>query len=208
MKVYDISVPIGRDIHIFPGDPRFRSRQYRSLENGDLFNTQKISLGNHMGTHVDAPSHFIKGGATVTDLSLEVMHGRARVVEIHHPEKIDVPELQKLVLMDDFRILFKTRNSHIWSTHKHFTRKYIYLTGEGAKFLAENGIKLVGIDYLSIDRYGDDTFPAHKALLENGIIIVEGLNLVEVEEGNYDISCSPLALTGMDAAPARVILTK
>lgn len=207
-KLYDISVPIGPDSHVIPGDPKFKHRLYRSMETGDPYVVHKISLGNHTGTHVDAPSHFIKDGATISDLSLEVMNGRCRVIEIHHSEKIDVPELQQSVLVDDFRVLFKTRNSLLYGAYKHFHKHYIYVTAEAAKYLVENGIKMVGFDYLSIDRWGDETYPAHKTLLENGVILVEGLNLAEVDEGEYDIACLPLPLGGLDAAPARVILTK
>ncbi len=208
MKIYDCSVDIETEMHSYPGDPRFTCHAVKSLDQGDLFTSYRIAFGNHVGTHVDAPAHFIKGGATVTDLPLEVLNGRARVVEIHHAEKIDVPELQQLVLMDDFRILFKTRNSMIWGNQKHFSKEYIYITEDGARFLVENGIKLVGVDYLSVDRYGDDSFPVHRILLENQIGLVEGLNLSEVEEGEYEMSCLPMKLHGLDAAPARVILKK
>jgi arylformamidase len=165
-------------------------------------------MGNHTGTHVDAPAHFLKEGSTVMDLPLEIMNGRARVIEIRRPEKIDVPDLQQVMLMDDFRILFKTKNSWIWNHRKHFTRDYVYLTVEAAKYLIDNGIKLIGFDYLSIDRFDDDTYPVHKILLGNGVILIESLNLSEVEEGEYEMSCLPLPLSGMDAAPARVILKK
>lgn len=207
MKIYDVSVEIKRDMHVFPGDPKFRSRQVKSVET-DSYQLHKIMLGNHAGTHVDAPAHFLKDGMTIADLPLELMNGRARVVEIHNHEKIDLPELENLVLVDDFRVLFKTRNSLIWGTRKKFKKDYIYLTEDGAKYLTDNGIKLIGFDYLSIDQYGNASHPAHKTLLGNGVILVEGLNLSEVEEGNYELSCLPLRLAGLDAAPARVILKK
>jgi arylformamidase len=163
-------------------------------------------LSNHTGTHVDAPSHFIAGGATITDLPLEQMNGRVRVVAIPGGEKIDVPQLQQLVLMDDFRVLFKTRNSLLWSSRKKYKKDHIYMTPEAATYLVENGIKLVGFDYLSIDRFGAEDFPVHKILLGNQVILVESLNLAEIDEGSYEMSCLPLKLTGLDAAPARVIL--
>src|SRR5262249_24136227 len=148
MKIYDISVPIHPDMHVLPGDPKFKSRLHRSMQQGDHYDLHKISLGNHSGTHVDAPAHFLKDGATVTQLPLEVMYGRTRVIEIHNAEKIDVPELQQLVLVDDFRVIFKTRNSLLWANHQHFAKDYIYITAEAAKYLVENGIKLIGFDYL------------------------------------------------------------
>jgi len=206
MKIYDVSVHMHPGMQIYPGDPRFRSKVMKSLEKGDAFSLSKIMMSNHTGTHVDAPSHIIAGGATVTELPLEVMNGRARVIQIGHREKIDVPELKQLVLMDDFRILFKTRNSLLWSNHKHFSKKYIYLTTDGARYLIDNGIKLIGFDYHSVERFEENGYPVHKMLLENQIVLIEGLNLAEVEPGEYDLSCLPLPLKGMDAAPARVIL--
>ena len=208
MKLYDISLDIHAAMHVYPGDPKFHSSNVKSIENGDLFECSRISLSNHTGTHVDAPSHFVKGGMTITDIPVEVMNGRVRVVEISDTEKVDVSELQQLVRMDDFRILFKTKNSLVWNSHKHFYKDHVYLTPEAARYLSENGIKLVGFDYLSVDRHGDDSYPAHRALLENQVVIVEGLNLSEVEQGEYDFICLPLRLKGLDAAPARALLKK
>ncbi len=206
MKIYDVSVHMHPGMQTYPGDPRFRAKLMKSLEKGDAFSLSKIMMSNHTGTHVDAPSHIIAGGPTITDLPLEVMNGRARVIHIGHREKIDVPELKQIVLMDDFRILFKTRNSLLWSNHKHFSKKYIYLTSDAARFLIDNGIKLIGFDYHSVEQFGENGYPVHKILLENRVVLIEGLNLAEVDPGEYDLSCLPLPLKGMDAAPARVIL--
>lgn len=206
MKIYDVSIPIDESMPVFPGDPVFRSKQLKSFKAKDRYQLHEISMGNHAGTHVDAPAHFIKGGNTIDKIPLEVLNGRARVVEIHHAAKIDVPELKRLILVEDFRILFKTRNSLLWN--EPFTTEYIYLTENAAKYLSENGIKLIGFDYLSIDRFGDESFPAHNALLKNDVVLVEGLNLAEVEEGEYEMSCLPLRIKGLDASPARVILRK
>jgi arylformamidase len=206
-KIYDISVDLRTRMHVYPGDPRFRSKQVKSIGK-DGYELHKLLLGNHSGTHVDAPAHFIEGGKRITDLPLELLIGRVRVVEIHGAEKVDVPELQKITLVDDFRILFKTRNSLLWKARKRFKKDYIYLTLNAAMFLAENGIKLIGFDYLSIERYGEKEHPVHQFLLDNEIVIVEGLNLAEVEEGDYEMACLPLKLKGLDAAPARVILRK
>jgi arylformamidase len=205
MKIYDVSIALDSAMPVFPGDPAFRSERLKSLKK-DSYQLYEMSMGNHAGTHVDAPSHFWKDGMAIDDIPLEVLNGRARVIEIHHPEKVDLPELKDSIRMDDFRILFKTRNSLLWG--KPFTEDYIYLTERAANYLTENGIKLIGFDYLSIDRFGDQAFPAHKILLKNEIVLIEGLNLVEVEEGEYDLSCLPLRLKGLDASPARVILKK
>jgi arylformamidase len=207
MKIYDVSVEVNPKMHVYPGDPKFRSRQMKALDK-DSYQLFKIMMGNHAGTHVDAPAHFLKEGATIEDLPLELMNGRARVVEIHNNEKVDVPELEQLMLADDFRVLFKTRNSLIWNSRKKFRKNYIYLTEGAANYLAESGIKLIGFDYLSIDQFGSSSHPAHKTLLGNSVILIEGLNLAEVEEGHYELLCLPLRLTGLDAAPARVVLKR
>lgn len=204
-KIYDISVDIRKGMPVFPKDPRFRSRQTKTLEK-DGYCLHKIMMSDHTGTHVDAPSHFIAGGASVTDLSLELMNGRVRVVEINSTEKIDVGELQQKVLVDDFRVLFKTKNSLLWSKRKKFKKDHIYMTPEAANYLVESGIKLVGFDYLSIDKFGEEAYPVHKILLGNQCVLIESLNLAEVDEGSFEMSCLPLKLTGLDAAPARVVL--
>lgn len=206
MKIYDVSVAIHPRMQTYPGDPRFRAKSIKSLAMGDSFSLSKIMMSNHTGTHVDAPSHIVPGGMTITDLPLDVMNGRARVIQIYHREKIDVPELKQLSRMDDFRILFKTRNSLLWSNHKHFSKKYIYLTQDGAQYLIDSGIKLIGFDYHSVERFGENDYPVHRVLLENRVVLVEGLNLAEVDDGEYELSCLPLPLKGLDAAPARVIL--
>lgn len=204
-KIYDISVDVRQGMVIYPKDPRFRAKPLATIDRNGVA-LQKIVMGNHTGTHVDAPAHFIPGGMSITDLSLELMNGRTRVVEISNSEKIDVSELRESIQTEDFRLLFKTKNSLLWGSRKKFKKDYIYMTPEAAEFLVESGIKLIGIDYLSIERYGDDSFPVHKILLSNQIVIVEGVDLSQVEPGFYDMSCLPLRLTGLDAAPARVIL--
>lgn len=208
MKIYDVSVDIHPRMQAFPGDPRFRSKPVRSLESGDPFGLSRIRMSNHTGTHVDAPSHMISGGKTVTDLPLEVMNGKARVVQIMNREKIDILELKQLTLINDVRILFKTRNSHLWTDHKYFSKKYIYLTPDAATYLVDEGIKLIGFDYHSVERFGDETYPVHKILLGNQVVLLEGLNLSQIDEGQYEMSCLPLKLKDMDGAPARVILKK
>jgi arylformamidase len=206
-KLYDISVDIQIGMPTYPGDAKFKSRKLKSVEQ-DGYEIHRLSLGNHTGTHVDAPAHFIQNGATITELPLDILNGRTRVVEIQNKEKVGLTEVQNLKLDNDFRILFKTRNSSLWKTRKHFQKNYVYLTLDAAKYLAETDIKLIGFDYLSLEKFGDSAHPVHRYLLGNQVIILEGLNLLEVEEGEYDMCCLPLKLAGMDAAPARVILRK
>jgi arylformamidase len=204
-KIYDLSIPLEQGMPAYPGDPRFRTRQMRFIEK-DGFVLHKLIMGDHAGTHVDAPGHLFPGHASVADLPLEMLNGRARVIEIHNSDKVDAPELREQMHHDNFRILFKTRNSLLWRGRRKFKKDYIYITAAAAQLIVDSGIKLVGFDYLSVDRFGDETYPVHRILLKSNVIIVEGLNLAEVEEGSYDLNCLPLKLQGLDAAPARVIL--
>jgi arylformamidase len=206
-KIYDISVDIQTGMPTYPGDAKFKSRKLKSVE-PDGYEIHRLTLGNHTGTHVDAPAHFIQNGATITELPLDILNGRVRVVEIQNKEQVGLTEVQNLKLDNDFRILFKTRNSSLWKTRKRFHKNYVYLTLDAAKYLAENDIKLIGFDYLSVEKFGDSEHPVHRYLLGNEVIILEGLNLSEVEEGEYEMCCLPMKLTGLDAAPARVILRK
>ena len=206
-KIYDISVDIQMDMPTYPGDAKYKSRKLKSVEQ-DGYEIHRLTLGNHTGTHVDAPSHFIQDGATVTELPLDILNGRTRVVEIHDKEKVGLEELHNLKLDNDYRILLKTRNSSLWKSKKRFQKNYVYLTLDAAKYLAENDIKLIGFDYLSLEKFGDSEHPVHRYLLGNQVIILEGLNLSNVEEGEYEMFCLPLKLTGLDGAPARVILRK
>jgi arylformamidase len=206
-KIYDISVDIQVGMPTYPGDAKFKSRKLKSVES-DGYEIHRLSLGNHTGTHVDAPAHFIQDGATITELPLDILNGRVRVIEIQNKYQVGLTEVQNLKLDNDFRILFKTRNSSLWKTRKRFQKNYVYLTLDAAKYLAENDIKLIGFDYLSVEKFGDSEHPVHRYLLGNQVIILEGLNLSEVEEGEYEICCLPMKLTGLDAAPARVILRK
>ncbi|MFI5005780.1 MAG: cyclase family protein [Solirubrobacterales bacterium] len=204
-KTYDVTVPLSAEVPTYPGDPPFELRHVRRMADGDAYNATSISLGAHLGTHVDAPSHFLEGGATVDALPLEILMGKARVVEVLVRERIDRSDLEALDLRDDLRVLLKTRMSG--QMHKPQVQEdYVYLTVDAADYLAQAGIKLVGIDYLSVDRFGTADHPSHHALLEAGVVIVEGLDLSEVEPGEYDMTCLPLRIVGGEGAPARVIL--
>jgi arylformamidase len=195
-KTYDVTVPLSPEVPTYPGDPPFELRQVRKLADGEAYNATSIHLGAHLGTHVDAPSHFLAGGATVDLLPLEILMGKARVVEVLVRERID---------RSDLRVLLKTRMSG--QMHKPQVQEdYVYLTVDAADYLAQAGIKLIGIDYLSVDRFGTVDYPSHHALLEAGVVIVEGLDLSEVEPGEYDMTCLPLRIVGAEGAPARVIL--
>ena len=208
--MYDISIPLSSGIPTYPGDPEIEIQDWRSLSNGDGVNVSMLRFGAHTGTHVDAPAHFIEGATRVESLPLDVLIGEAEVIEVPSALKsIDVGFVRDHFKSGIKRVLFKTRNSSLWKTSgAHFDRGYSYLELEAATLLAEQGIRLVGIDYLSIEQFGTEGHPTHLALLSNGIIIVEGLNLTDVPPGKYELICLPLRISGGlgDGAPARAVL--
>ena len=204
LTVYDVTVPLVPGLPVYPGDPPFEIEPVQRLGSGP-FSLSRMSLATHTGTHVDAPAHFVAGGATIDLLPLEILLGKARVVEIPARERIDRADLEPQDLRDDLRILLKTRMSG-QMLKPGFQEDHLYLSGDAAAYLAQVGLKLVGFDYLSVDRYGAQDYPAPHALLEAGVIIVEGLDLSEVEPGEYDMACLPLRVADGDGAPARVVL--
>jgi arylformamidase len=205
MKIYDVTVPISKDLVVYPGDPPIKIVRRSSInKNESKMNLSRFSFGSHTGTHVDPPFHFIEDGITVDKLPLELLMGRARVVEVTAP-RIDEAVLEEIDLTADVRVLFKTRNSYLWNQRK-FVEDFVYITPGAAKVLVSEGIKVVGIDYLSVERFGAAEPETHWTLLGAGTLIVEGLDLSEVEPGDYEMVCLPLKVKDGDGAPARVIL--
>jgi arylformamidase len=201
-RLHDISVPIRAGMHVYDGNPGFRLELVSSIAAGASANVSRLDLGVHNGTHVDAPVHFIDGGAGTESLDLETLIGPAYVADATAVSGyLDEEALGLLTFPSDLtRILFKTSNSWLWSRDS-FSRDFVRLTGNGARFLIERGVRLVGIDYLSI---GDAE--AHQELLAARVIALEGLDLREVDPGKYELICLPLRLDGSDGAPARAIL--
>jgi arylformamidase len=201
-KLHDISVPINPAMHVYDGNPGFRLELVSSIAAGEQANVSRLDVGVHNGTHVDAPIHFIDGGVGTESLDLETLIGPACVVDATTVSgNLDAEALGSLAFPSDLtRILFKTSNSGLWSRGS-FTRDFVRLTGSGARFLIDRGVRLVGIDYLSI---GDAD--AHRELLGARVIALEGLDLREIDPGKYELICLPLRLEGSDGAPARAIL--
>jgi arylformamidase len=201
----DISVPIYAGMVHFPGDPPVEISQPMHLDRGDICTVSRLALGVHTGTHVDAPSHFLKGGKGVDCLSLEAMVGPARVIEVLETPAIGEAELSGRGIERGDRILLKTSNSaRCWNSDA-FVPDFAHLALDGAAHLAGVGVRAVGIDYLSIG-HGDDGPAVHRALLGAEILIIEGLNLSGVEPGEYDLVCLPLKIRDGDGAPARALL--
>jgi arylformamidase len=203
-RIHDVTVPLTLGLPVFPGDPPVAIEAVQRPGEAP-YGLARLNLTTHSGTHVDAPAHFVAGGTTVDALPLEILMGKTRVVEILGRERVERADLEALDLRDDLRVLLKTRMSG-QLLKAGYQEDHVYLTGDAALYLAQAGLKLVGFDYLSIDRFGDSSYPAHHALLGAGVVVVEGLDLAEVEPGEYDMTCLPLRVGGGDGAPARVVL--
>jgi arylformamidase len=210
MKIYDVTVAVSEGVPIYEGDPRVEIECVRSIAGGDNANVSHLCLGAHTGTHVDAPNHFIDGTRRVEDLEIEKLVGPCRVIEIDGSvTSIEPSHLTDLTGVE--RVLFKTRNSAFWSEpEKGFRTDFTYISPEAARALADAGIKLVGIDYLSVEQFGSKDFATHITLLESEIVILEGVDLRNVPAGDYEIMCLPLKYVGGtgDGAPARTILVQ
>jgi arylformamidase len=210
MPIYDVTVPISNELPAWPGDPAIEISDWRSLPAGDGANVSMLNFGAHTGTHVDAPAHFIDGAGKVEALDLDVLIGAADVVAVPDDcRAIDEAFVLANCLPGAKRILFKTRNSAFWSEpNPQFHEDFTSLDLKAAETLVQRGLKLVGIDYLSIEKFGSPKHETHLALLSHGVVILEGLNLSEVPAGRYELICLPLRLRSNlgDGAPARVVL--
>jgi arylformamidase len=208
MKIYDVTVPISADVPIYKGDPGVSVSPFKSISRGDTANVSEIAFGVHTGTHVDAPNHFIDGAKRVHELDPQNLIGKCRVIEIY--EEIVAVEPEHLGDISGVeRILLKTRNSKFWSEpEKGFRTDFSYITPATAIKLVENDVKLIGIDYLSIEKSGSPGHPVHVTLLAKEIVILEGLDLRGVPPGEFELICMPLKYIGGggDGAPARTLL--
>lgn len=207
-KIFDISLPVHPDMVVWPGDPRVEMRRLSKIEEGDSCNVTHLSTTVHAGTHVDAPYHFLREGTTIETLPLEILVGPAQVVRI--PDQFDV--IDRRAVMEAginkgvIRVLFKTRNVNIrMSGSTEFDRNFVAVAADGAEALLELGVKLVGVDYLSVAPFNNSRLP-HEILLGEKVILLEGIVLDEVEPGLYTLCCLPIKLVGSDGAPARTIL--
>lgn len=205
MRYHDISVPISPDMPVYPGDPPVEISPLSSISQGDLYNVLRLSISTHTGTHIDAPLHFVDRGKSVLEIPPEVLIGPASVVDAGPVDAITPERLRSLPLTGETRILFKTRNSSLWK-RSVFQEDFAYLTGAAARHLVEIGTQLVGIDYLSVEKFGADNPEAHLTLLEAGVVVLEGLDLSEVAAGTYQLLCLPLPIRNGDGAPCRAVL--
>lgn len=201
MEVIDISVAVRPGMVIYPGDPDVRLERVSSIAEGAAANLSRLDFGVHSGTHVDAPLHFIDGAPGAEALTLEVLVGPAVVVDARDADVLDAHAVEA-VAAGSQRVLFQTRNSELWALDE-YVEDHVALTEHGAAALVRRGVRLVGIDYLSV---GDEG--AHHALLSAGVAVVESLDVRDVEPGEYTLVCAPLRLVGSDGAPARALLLR
>jgi arylformamidase len=207
MKLIDVTVPLDDNLPTYPGNTPFSLEAVKRISRGDSSNVSTLHMSVHAGTHVDAPRHFFDGAPGAAALPLEMLLGRTRVVEISTRSGIGAEQLAGLDLSDDVRVLFKTSNSRLWGS-SDFHTDFVGVTASGAEHLVAHGIKVVGVDYLSVEEFRKPGAPAHHVLLGGGAIVIEGLDLRGVDPGIYDMICLPLRVVGSDGAPARVVLRR
>ena len=207
MAIYDVTVPIRAGMPIYEGDPTLNIEPWSAMAKGDSANVSFLHFGAHTGTHVDAPAHFIEGAGKIDSLPLDVLIGPARVIRVPDDRmEIDPEFLNECDLTNVTRVLFHTRNSSFWN--EGFRKDFTHVLPEAAELLVARGIKLVGNDYLSVEKFHSGHHRTHLTLLRNGVVIVEGLNLTDVPAGDYELICLPMKIAdgAGDGAPARVVL--
>ena len=207
MRSIDISMPLFEGMPTFPGDPAFASEPVARLGQGGPFDVSRLTLASHAGTHLDPPSHFVAGGTPVDRVDLDTLNGPCRVVAGGRDGRSITPAEVERVPPGTSRLLWRTPNSARWARRLEFFDDYVGLELEAAARLLERGVRLVGIDALSVDLPRSETYPVHRLLLGRGVLILEGLLLGEAEPGAYHLGCLPLRLRGGDGAPARAVLT-
>lgn len=207
MKIYDITLPVTPQMAVWPGDPPVLLERIESMDEGAHANVSRLSASVHTGTHVDAPHHFLNDRRTVESLPLDILTGPALVVRL--PDEMDVIDAAALeaaaIPPGTVRLLLKTRNSARQANEAGFFPGFVGVSADGAGWLVDRGVRLIGVDSLSVAPYKQSA-PTHTTLLRAGVVIVEGLDLSQVSPGAYALYCLPLKLTGSDGAPARAIL--
>lgn len=206
-KFIDISVPLRPKMPTWPDSVGIRISRTKQISENDACNLTRLDMDVHIGTHIDAPRHFLENGATMDQLELDALVGPATLVHFPDAREITAKDLDALRLKNGVRrLLLRTRNSSLWENGStSFQEDYVALTRDAARWIVDRGIQLVGIDYLSIQRYQDDP-ETHRILMRSNIIIIEGLNLAGVGPGDYKLLCLPILLEGAEGAPARAVL--
>ena len=202
----DISLTIHPGMPYWPDNPPVNIEPSQCLAHGDVCNVSKLTIGTHTGTHVDGINHFIKGGMGIDQMPLEATIGKARVIEIKDPQQIKVAEIEPHNIQAGERILFKTINSDRALKSARFVEDFVHISTDAAQYLAEKKVRTVGVDYLSVGGYQGNVVEVHHALLGSGIWAIEGLDLSQVEPGEYELICLSIKLKDGDGGLARAIL--
>lgn len=205
MPLYDATLPLRNGMVTFPGDPLFLSEPFLVKDEDNLFNVTQIHMGTHVGTHVDAPSHRLESAAAVDEIAPDLMIGPGLIVDMRGKRVIDEAALEALDISGHTRFLFKTDSGPLLH-EPAFIEDYVHITEDAATYLVRIGARLVGTDYFSVERMGNPGAPVHRTLLEAGVFVVEGVDLLKVPAGPCEIFCLPLKIYGADGAPARVLI--
>ena len=208
-ELIDISLPISAHSVVWPSAPRPRLERRLSIDRGDSVNDSNLFMNVHTGTHIDAPLHHIRDGKSVDEIQPDTLVGEAWVLDMGEHRRLTTHLLEQCWPSANVRrVLFKTKNSRLWGTSsEEFASDYSALAEDTGEWLVDRNVSLVGIDYLSIQLFGDSP-TVHKVLLEAGVVLLEGLNLSNVVAGRYELMCLPLKLRGADGAPARAVLRR
>ena len=205
-RIYDVSLPVRSGGLIYPGNPEIAIEPQQAISRGAGANVSRISFGSHTGTHVDAAKHFFDDGQTVDQVELSKLIGPAILIAVDDGlASVTADDLKHHDIGTHTRVLIRTRNSS-YNTENEFRQDYTFLAPDGAEYLVNNGVELVGVDYLSVEQFHSGHHRTHLTLLGKSIVIVEGLNLKGIEPGEYEFICLPLRLEGLDGAPARAVL--
>jgi arylformamidase len=209
-NVYDISVLLGVESITYPGDPPYQRELVCAIKKGEICDVSRLEMSAHAGTHIDSPSHFIAdSGKTIDRYPAQEFIMPAWVLNIENKKAVHREDIETIDIQPGDALLFKTENSRSGRCKSGiFSKEYVYLTPEAAEFCVGKRVRLVGIDYISIEKQGDDLFPTHKIILGNNIFILEGINLAEVVPGKYTLLCLPLKISGGEASPVRAILVQ
>jgi len=207
--IYDISLTLSSNLVSWPGEDAFQLSKIHAISNGDNCNVTELHMSTHQGTHIDSPYHFLNNGATSEDLLIENLIGLCVIIDVAESDIINKAHVDNYDYSKYKRVIFKTKNSILWKNDtKEFDKNFVSLSLEAAQYLYDQGVVLIGIDYLSIEKFSSLTHDVHKLLLGNNIIILEGLNLSDICEGYYELICLPIKLAGSDGSPARAVLRR
>lgn len=207
-RFYDVTLPFSPRLPAWPGEPKPVVERLKRMADGAESNVTRIDAAVHFGTHMDAPVHFLEDGAGIEALPVEALVGPALVAHLPEADVIAAADVAALDWPSGTeRVLFKTRNSALWDDLDHpFATDYVAVAADGARALVERKVRLVGVDYLSVEPFVNDNFATHRTLLGAGVVIVEGLDLRRVPPGVYEMACLPMKIVGADGAPTRVVL--